>query len=67
MPFKQLKITKQEIIEKFIIEGILPKNFNNLKLKENASEFPSKWKSDVDIKSGELHGRRTIEVFSETR
>lgn len=31
IPFKHLKITKTQIIERFIIEGILPHNFNELK------------------------------------
>ena len=34
MPLKSLKITKEQIVARFIVEGILPKNFNELKPKE---------------------------------
>ena len=30
MPLKSLKITKPQVVERFILEGILPKNFNEL-------------------------------------
>lgn len=42
MPFKLLKITKPMIIERFIQEGILPKNFNELTPKQNASRISNK-------------------------
>ena len=34
MPLKSLKITKEQIVTRFIEEGILPKNFNTLTPKE---------------------------------
>lgn len=51
MSFKKLKISKKQVINKLIENKILPKNFNELKLKENASKLSIKRESNVSVKS----------------
>jgi len=67
MSFKMLKIGKKEIISKLIENKILPKNFNELNQKENASRISSKRESDTSVKPGECSRRRVIEISSKAR
>lgn len=61
MSFKMLKISKEQIINKLIENKILPKNFNQLTLKENASRIFSKREPVLDSKSGEPPRGGTLE------
>jgi len=67
MSFKMLKIGKKEIISKLIENKILPKNFNELNQKENASRISSKREPDTSVKPGECSRRRVIEISSKAR
>lgn len=62
MSFKTLKISKEQIVLKLIESKILPKNFNELNQKEDASRISSKRGPDLGVKSRERTGGRTLEV-----
>lgn len=65
MPFKLLKITKPMIIERFIEEGILPKNFNELSPKQDASRNTNKrLRDNISHESGKHAGAGIVEVIS---
>ena len=67
MSFKSLHIKKEEVITKFIKEGILPKNFNELKQVEDANRISNERKLDSSVKPGERTGGRALEVSSKAR
>lgn len=65
MPLRKLKITRQQLIDRFIKEGILPKNFYQLNPKENASrDFVQRGRSDDGHKSINSPGGRVTEIIS---
>ena len=61
MSFKMLKISKKQIIDKLVETKILPKNFNQLTLKKDASRIFSKRELVPDPKSGEPPRGGTLE------
>jgi len=67
MSFKNLKISKEQVINKLIENKILPKNFNELNQEENESRISSKWRPHISAESRECTGGRTLEISSETR
>lgn len=62
MSFKTLKLSKEQIIAKLIESKILPKNFNELNQKEDASRISSKRRPDPGVKPREHTGGRALEV-----
>lgn len=65
MSFKLLKITKPMIIERFIQEGVLPKNFNELTLEQDASRNSDKrLRDNPGNESGKHVGTGVAQVTS---
>jgi len=67
MTFKELKITKENIIAHLIEHKILPKNFNELNQEKDANRIFSKRGTDSSLKSRECSGGRIIENNRQAR
>lgn len=64
MSLRTLKITRQQLIDRFIKEGILPKNFYQLTPNEDASRnFSQRGRDSNGDQSCDSSGRRVTEVI----
>ncbi len=66
MSFKMLKISKEQVISKLIETKILPKNFNELNIEEDASRISSKRRPDTSVEPRKYTGGRALEVSDKT-
>lgn len=65
MSLKLLKISKEMVIERFIAEGILPKNFNELVPNQDASrDLNQRIRDNSSNESGKHIGARIAKVIS---
>jgi len=66
MSLKSLHITRVQVVERFIEEGILPKNFNNLTPKDNECRISSKRDTVPNTKPRKHTGGRAVKSTVQT-